>query len=363
MRLLPRRLERPSTVTAPFKFALRPLAFALVLAASPLIHAELTAYYTLDDTGAGIQNMGSDGATSDLSAANVAATPTVALGGIVGNALSFDGNDLLRNLGQGNAGDDLLSYPFTLSIWMRNVPLTTTRKAAFAISDIAVGDRYYNVGAETVSGRAEPELVRRNTAFTALDASGGNVSGSGWTNVVALFDTTTASIYLNGKLVNSAPISQAFNPSVNTLSIGGFLRNNGTTATDPYTGQLDEAGLFNTALTAADVALINGLGLTGAIGLDQLDEAQALNAQLTGTTAEFGGAEWRKVSGLAGTTGDYGGSVSGGNAFIVTDTEGNGLQVIPEPGATGLVAVGLLGLVLRQRRRTQLYPARTRSEA
>ena len=230
----------------------------VILAAAPLSRGALTAYYTLDNLAAGIQNRGTDGATSDLTSVDAAATPTPVAGGINGGALSFDGGDLLRVIGGGNAGDDIQSYPLTLSLWLwlRNVPVAGARKAAFTISDNALGDRYYNIGVETTSGRAEPEMVRRNGTFTPLDALGGDVAGSSWTNVVALFGPTTADIYLGGKFVNSAPISQSFNASVNTLTLGGFLRNNSTTtATDPFTGELDEAGLFDTALSPADIAL------------------------------------------------------------------------------------------------------------
>lgn len=309
--------------------------------------AALTAYYTLDDLSAGIQNLGADGATSDLTSLDSNATPTPVTG-LIGGALSFDGNDLLRNFGAGNAGDDLLSYPFTLSIWLANVTVDSTRDAAFGVSDRALGDRYYVVGAQGGSGRAEAELVRRNPQFTELNATGSDVKGANWTNVVAVFGTTNAEIYVGGKLAGSAAISQTFNASVNTISIGGFIRNNATTPTDAFSGHADDAGLFNTGLVAADIALINGLGLTGGIGLDQFDEAQALNAMVTGSSAQIGSFMWQKTSGLPGALGDFGGTASGGDAYIITDDMGNGIQVIPEPTGAALVIIGLVGLLNRR---------------
>jgi hypothetical protein len=326
------------------------IAAAVALSLVTSAHASLSAYYTLDDLNAGLQNRGSNGSASDLTALNASTTPTLVAGGIVGSALSFDGNDLLRSLTAGNAGDNLAAYPFTMSIWLRNPQLDTARDAVFSVSDRTVGDRYYSLGVEAVAGRGEPELIRRNTTFTPLDATGTDVSGGTWMNIAGVFGTSTAEIYVNGKLANSGAISQTFNPSVNTLNIGGFLRNNGTTPTDPYRGEADEAGLFDTALLASDIALINGLGLTGGIGLDQLDEAQALDAMVTGATGQIGGATWQRVSNLAGTTGDFGGSVAGGDAFIVTDDAGNGLRVVPEPASAALLLLAGGALALQRRR-------------
>lgn len=327
------------------------LVFAATLLGNSAARGSLSAYYTLDDLSAGTQNRGTNGNASDLSALNPASTPTIVAGGIVGAALSFDGNDLLRSLTAGNAGDNLSTYPFTLSIWVRNALLDTARDAVFSISDRTVGDRYYSLGVEAVTpGRGEPELIRRNTTFTPLDATGTDVSGANWTNVSGVFGITTAEIFVNGKSINSGAISQTFNPSVNTLNIGGFLRNNATTPTDPYRGEADEAGLFDTALLPGDIVLINGLGLTGGIGLDQLDEAQALNAMPPGATGQIGNATWRRVTDLAGTTGDFGGSVAGGDAFIVTNDAGNGLRVVPEPACGSLLFVGALALTSRRRR-------------
>src|SRR5687768_777370 len=112
-------------------------AAALVLASSLSAHGALTAHYTLDDLGSGIQNQGTDGATSDLTAANAAATPTVVAGLIGAGALSFDGGDLLRALTAGNAADDLTAYPFTMAFWVRSVSPPTGTGARSTIMTIS----------------------------------------------------------------------------------------------------------------------------------------------------------------------------------------------------------------------------------
>jgi hypothetical protein len=134
------------------------------------------------------------------------------------------------------------------------------------------------------------------------------------------------------------------------LNVGGFLRNT-SSLVDAFNGALDDAGFFNTALTAADISLINGLGQTGSLGLDQLGAAQSLNGSANGTTSSFGGFTWEKVTGLTGATGAYGGTTAAGNAFIVTDgAAGTGIEVVPEPVTGGLLLLGFGLLGLRRRR-------------
>jgi hypothetical protein len=170
--------------------------------------------------------------------------------------------------------------------------------------------------------------------------------------VVSVFGTAGAQLFVNGKLSASLSGGETFNSSVQTMSLGAFLRNNDpNTLTDPFKGEADDVGLFDTGLFAADAALINGLGWTGAIGLDQLDEAQALNGMTIGSVGMIGGAQWQKVTGLAGGLGDFGGTVAGGNAFIVTDNLGDGIQVVPEPVSGALLAGAVAALALRRSRR------------
>lgn len=68
--------------------------------------------------------------------------------------------------------------------------------------------------------------------------------------------------------------------------------------------------------SASDAALINGLGHLRAIGLDAWDEAQAHNGMTMGSVAQIGGHDWQRVGGLL-TTGDFGGSLAGEDAYIV----------------------------------------------
>jgi hypothetical protein len=334
----------------PFKTA---VAAALLIAINQT-NAALSAHWTLDDLGNGLVNLGTDGATSDLSAPDAASTPVVVPGLIGGGALHFDGTDVLRALTAGNAGDDITSYPFSMSMWVSNViapSAANARSTMITISQRAVGGTYYGTGVQLVSGRAEAELIRRNPTFTELNATATDVSGTTWTNIFTVFGTAGAEIYVGGKLMGTAGAGQTYSANVDTIALGGFLRNGSTTTpTDPYNGDLDDVGLFDTALFASDAALVNGLGQLGAIGLEWLDEAQALNSLPIGSTASIAGFEWRKADSLIGLTGDFGGSLAGSDAYIVTADDGTGLQLIPEPTTALLAAFGATALTLGRRR-------------
>lgn len=303
--------------------------------------ATLAAYYTLNNLTTGIQNLGADGATSNLSPASSTATPT-GVTGMIGGGLSFDGNDVLGAFTasppvflSGNVGTDLGTgrgnyagkYPYSIAFWY-NVASTTASGAAVGLSQVASSDRYITAG--VTSG--QPSIGRRNTTQYTTSASG--VTVGAWHNAVAVYSgDASILLYVDGKLAAGNSTTSVPMMASNSLSLGGVYRSS-TQLISPFTGQLDDVGLFyngggsGLVLTPADAALINGLGRTGAIGLDQLASARNLANASVGATASIGGATWQRASGLTGVIGDWGGSVANGNAFIVTGASGNGIRVV-----------------------------------
>lgn len=330
------------------------LAGVMVFVAAPS-RAALVAYYTLNNAdaattaGSGLKNLGTTGANSDMSVATFVATSTPTLAtGFIGNptagtgALSFDGvDDGIGTFGKtSDAVDGRNSYPYTMSIWI-NVT-SSSGGAPMGITALASSDRYSYLG----NSNGKASINRRNT--TAIATASPNAIVDQWQQVLGVFqDNTNALLYVNGKLVATQTTSvTALSP--NLLTIGNVYRSN-TNAVAAFKGLADDAGFFDTALSAADAALVNGLGRTGAIGLDQFGAAQTLNGASVGTTASIGGVTWKRVTGLTGTTGDWGGSVAGANAYIVTSASGDGITVVPEPASFGILAAG--GMLLGRRRR------------
>jgi hypothetical protein len=114
-------------------------------------------------------------------------------------------------------------------------------------------------------------------------------------------------------------------------------------------GALDDVGIYNNALGAKDVAVTHGLGLFEGQNLADADIAGMIAAFDSTSDYATDQNQWYYVSGLAGTTGDTGGSVGGGDAYIVLDASGNGMSLVPEPATVALLGLGSLVLLRRRR--------------
>ena len=91
----------------------------------------------------------------------------------------------------------------------------------------------------------------------------------------------------------------------------------------------------NKALSAAEVALLHGLGCVQGSDLSWLNEAATLWAGSVGATASIDGILWEKVTGLNGSLGDRRGSKDGRDAYIVLDSSGDGIRIVPlQSGST-----------------------------
>lgn len=78
-----------------------------------------------------------------------------------------------------------------------------------------------------------------------------------WYHVALVFNSTHASLYVNGTLWNYSSATNEFN-NANNILIGGGVANR------YYTGRIDELGIWNRSLSSSEVSDLwnNGLGLT-----------------------------------------------------------------------------------------------------
>ncbi len=156
-----------------------------------------------------------------------------------------------------------------------------------------------------------------------------NVSGLSndtWHHVAGTYDGSNMRVYIDGVESGSLSFNRTITTNNDPLGIG-YSKISGNS--DNYlAGKVDDVGIYNSALSAEEVAIVHGLGKFA--GVDQADPAVADTWAAfqagPGSTIEVDGEQWRYSGGLPGPKGSAGGDVDGGNAYIVLDGAGNGLQ-------------------------------------
>lgn len=249
----------------------RTLAAVLIAAVSWLGVAEfagaaLIGYWTLDDSGAGIQNQGTNGAASNLTANGTLPTFNATGGFDGGGYATFTGTQGLLSTTAGNAAAALAGaggYPFSYAAWIRfpnPVPaIGGARGTVMAVSTTTSTGDFVTMSIGYPEDR-DFESNRRfgaTTNLTDADGSAATLVNGAWHHVAAVFASTTSlEMYVDGVLQTNNPTPPAavnFPTAVNAVNIGVFQR---TSATDRYRGDIDDARLYNTALTAQEVATL-----------------------------------------------------------------------------------------------------------
>jgi hypothetical protein len=327
-----------------------PVFFALACSAA----GSLIVYYPLDEASGKVAN---DAATADgaqNATATVAASDWQVSGGILGGAVRFsptaqaDVDEAFIYNTASTTTSLLAGPPFTLSVWIKTTDATAFTHAAMYLGDSTQSAMYYALGTSPAN---MPQLVARNT--TAVNTIAPTAANDGqWHNLVAVFaGTSSRSLYVDGKVVATSA-TLVNNPVLNRLGIGALTRSN---QTDAYGGILDEAGLFDTAQSAVQVALLNAFPRYDNVTLNDTDFDLALNVFNTQSgNVNTGAWRWSYATGLSGVLGTTG--TNGSNPFVVLDNAGNGLAAtpVPEPSGLTLGACGLVAGWLRRPRRREV---------
>ncbi len=245
-------------------------------------------------------------------------------GGTSGGALDFDQTLILDTgvatssiYGAGGTG----TGDYTVSAWIN--PDNVATESWFA----GTTNEALHLGILDGSALRQGHWGNDSSGTTAL------VVGD-WVHTTFAYEAGTISIYVNGVL-DAANVVGAPNNTNGNLVIGGRIRNategpsnNPATSVpagsglnrQPFDGQIDDFAVWDSALTAAEVAdLFNGTQSAVDLGANAYYDFE--DAQ-TGTTAAVQGA--------------LGGSLSG-------------ITAVPEPSSLSLVLLGALGLVRRKR--------------
>jgi len=201
----------------------------------------------------------------DMSLNNLTAANLVA--GKWGNAFEFYGtnNTFLSRIN--NTGDSLPIYQhpdFSVSLWVNGLPQTDRR--VFSEGSTVNGNPLLNLGTHNTAADGTVDIYIRNDAgATAGDHrhSVATAFDGTWHNIVyvqrdAGGGDLKAQLWVDGVL-DSVVITPVLPLTANTTTIGGILR---AASSALYAGLIDEVALWNRALSAEEVAILQVTAIT-----------------------------------------------------------------------------------------------------
>ena len=185
--------------------------------------------------------------------------------GEVGNAFGLNGNDANVNVPDAPA----LRFTNAMSVETWIMPTLSGARAILSKWDIATGpnQRWYNLYINA-NGYANFTVSSDGTAGAGscgLVTSAIMVTNGVWTHVAATYDGGVLSIYLNGSLQSPTTFwSAGIHAGPDDVGIGGVVggASNGAVGA-PFGGEIDEASLYSSVLTAAQVQSIYQAGSAG----------------------------------------------------------------------------------------------------
>jgi hypothetical protein len=138
----------------------------------------------------------------------------------------------------------------TLEAWIK----PTAIPAAGGFASILTKAESYSL--QFNGPRLEFTIIQGSTRRRA-QAPAGAVAVGGVYHVVGTYDGTTQRLYVNGTEVATVALTGAINANATAVYIGSW---DGTT--ELFKGTIDEAAVYNTALTAAQVTAHRNAGIT-----------------------------------------------------------------------------------------------------
>lgn len=203
----------------------------------------LLAYYTMSDLN--------DSSGNGRTLTNVNGVTFVA--GKVGNASDHEA-DTFQRLSSTDAGFSLTNTSFTLAAWVKPESFHPNRQYIFNKFDTVAGQTGY---ALRVTGSGTVEFLVGNAGSNTLAHSTTLVAGT-WYFLCARYDHTAQLLKLRVNDVDAAALSHTYgvgNDATVTFTMGSW--NGGDFFWD---GLIDEAGLWNRALTDVEVATLYNAG-------------------------------------------------------------------------------------------------------
>ena len=238
-------------------------------------------------------------------------------GGVAGGAVNFANIDdeVLRSSEEIFSDTDV---PFTISIWVNTV--SSSNDTVATLSD-GSGNVYYTV--QVVGGQAR--LTARSGASDQLN-SGVAVNDGEWHHIVATFvSLSERRIYVDGFL-EGEDFDEVFGPLPFRFSIGALDRN---AVNDEYDGLIDDVTLYTEVLDEVTIGALFSIGKISGGDATLLDPfIEAFNTQ---SDITIGTVTWRYNADIGGDPGEVGGDLAFGDAFVVLDEFGAGMEITEAP--------------------------------
>jgi hypothetical protein len=158
-------------------------------------------------------------------------------------AYEFNGSDQKLS----PASTPVAAAPLTMACWFR--PANLTHNGALISLNRSTGGSYFALYFNG-SAAGDPISIFKSPGLTGGLNSTSGASVNTWNHACGVFESSSSqSVYLNGG--NSATNASAGTPSgINRFDIGAYLN----AAGNFFNGQLAEVGIWNAALTAAEIA-------------------------------------------------------------------------------------------------------------
>lgn len=198
---------------------------------------------------------------------------------------------------------------------------------------------------QLTNGAASNEnvLLQVTTQIWALTQGGGNnqavatIAAGVWTHACAVFTSSTSrSIYVNGRLIQTDTSAQAAAPTARKVRFG----QRGTNDNQPYAGKLDNVRIYNRPLLSTEVLRLYREPFAGIV---------APRRRIISSTATGIGFDAASNSGYqaAQSTYTFNRTVSGSNTFLAVDvavlSAGQTVTSVVDDSAGGAVAMSFIG--------------------
>lgn len=242
------------------------------------------------------------------------------------NGLPFSGAiNIIGNFAEGYLGGGHVALPsfrgiisdtFTLSIWAKDEQFPVLSTEAYMVLGTE-GSGGYWVRIE-VGGGTDDAVTPKRIQFVV--AGGPNNIGvtltttnlpasffQNWKHIVLVKDANGISGYLNGSLVSSTNVSFTLDPQ-SYNAIGRHWWGNGSSSSARLTATLDDARIYNRALSSSEVAQLYGIQTSAQVEVARAVFIRSSNL-LVGTNYQV------QVSGDLNTWTNYGGIFTATNSL------------------------------------------------